>query len=118
MAKIAVVVLADIETHAEMGRIANALELAKEAKEAGDEVRVVFDGAGTRWVPELADSEHPLNKPYAAIRDVVSEACAFCAAAFEVKEQVQQAGIPLLSEYEGHPSLRGAIADGFSVITF
>ena len=119
MAKIAVVVLADIESHADMGRVTNALELAKEAKEAGDEVRVVFDGAGTRWIPELTNPEHLLlNKLYEATRDVVSGACAFCAAAFEVKEQVQQAGVPLLSEYEGHPSLRGAIADGFSVVTF
>ena len=46
MEKIAVIILADIETHGDMGRVANALELAKEAKELGDDVRIIFDGAG------------------------------------------------------------------------
>lgn len=45
-------------------------------------------------------------------------ACEFCANAFEVKEDVQDADISFLSEYEGHPSLRSRIADGFQVITF
>lgn len=37
MAKISVVVLADTETHGELARVLNALELVKEAAEAGDE---------------------------------------------------------------------------------
>jgi len=55
---------------------------------------------------------------FAAIRDVVTGACAFCAGAFGVKEAIQESGIPLLSEYEGHPSLRKLIADGYQVVTF
>ncbi len=118
MTKIAVVVLADTETHADLGRIANALELAKEAKESGDEVQLIFDGGGTRWVPALEDSGHLLHKLYSSVRDVVAGACAYCAAAFEVKQQVQEAGVKLISDYEGHPSLRGLIVDGYSVVTF
>ena len=118
MAKIAVVVLADAETHADMGRLANALETAKEAKESGDSVQVIFDGAGTRWIPALENGEHPLHALYNGIRDVIAGACSFCAAAFEVKEQVEKSGVPLLSDYEGHPSLRGLVVDGYSVITF
>ena len=118
MAKIAVVVLADAESHADMGRLANALETAKEAKEAGDSVQIIFDGAGTRWIPALENSEHRLHSLYRAIRDVISGACAFCAAAFEVKDEVKQSGIPLLSDYEGHPSLRTLVVEGYSVITF
>ena len=118
MAKIAVVVLADADSHAYIGRLANSLETAKEAKEAGDSVKVIFDGAGTRWVPVLENTEHPLHSLYKATRDVISGACAFCSAAFEVKDQVKQAGIPLLSDYEGHPSLRNLVTEGYSVITF
>lgn len=118
MAKIAVVVLADVESHADMGRVANALELAKEAKESGDTVELIFDGAGTRWIPQLADSQHMMHGQYAAVKDVIAGACAFCATAFEVKEEVEKAGITLLGEYEGHPSLRRLISEGFSVVTF
>ncbi len=114
---IAVVILADNETHADMGRLANALELAKEARENDDEIRVVFDGAGTRWVPALARDDHPLHKLYDAISDA-SVACAFCSAAFEVKDQIQATGIKLVGEYEGHPSIRKLLIDGFKVVTF
>ncbi len=48
MAKVGIIVLADRETHADMGRVANALETVKEFQEAGDAVTLLFDGAGTR----------------------------------------------------------------------
>ena len=118
MAKIAVVVLADIETHADMGRMTNALATVKEAKEQGDEVRLIFDGAGTRWIPELTGKQSKLAPLYQAVSDKVSGACAFCAAAFGVKDAIKAGGVALISEYEGHPSLRSLIADGFSVVTF
>ncbi len=41
-------VLADTETHADRARGANALTTAHEFKEAGDEVDLIFTGAGTR----------------------------------------------------------------------
>lgn len=74
MAKAAIVVLADTESHENLGRIANALTSAKEFKEAGDEVTIVFDGAGTRWVPELSDPDHRLNKTFESVKDVVEGA--------------------------------------------
>ena len=118
MAKISVLVLADTETHADMGRIANALELVKEAKEAGDEVELVFDGAGVKWAPALADPEHRLHGVYETVRDRVAGACEYCAGAFEVRDEVREAGVPFLSEFEGHPSLRSRVADGFEVVSF
>lgn len=38
--------------------------------------------------------------------------------AFDVKEDVRNADVRLLSEFEGHPSLRQRIADGYHVVTF
>jgi hypothetical protein len=58
MAKVGVVVLADTETAGDLGRVVNALITAREAKEAGDDVTVIFDGAGTKWVGELSNPEH------------------------------------------------------------
>lgn len=118
MAKISVVVLSDTETHADLGRMLNALELVKEAAAAGDQTELVFDGAGVKWVPALSDPDHDLNSVFEEVRGFVAGACEFCANAFEVKEDVQDADISFLSEYEGHPSLRSRIADGFQVITF
>jgi len=41
--KAAVLVLADTETHEDRGRTRNALETAKEFKDAGDDVKLIFD---------------------------------------------------------------------------
>lgn len=118
MAKIGIVVLADTETHEALGRVVNALETAKEASEHNDEVRIIFDGAGTRWIPELAKKSHKAHPLYAAVKDKITGACDFCSTAFGVKEAVLKTGIALLNEYDRHPSLRRLVADGFQVITF
>ncbi len=58
MAKALVVILVGSEGHENVGRLVNGLETAKEfAEHDGDEVELVFDGAGTersnssRWAP-------------------------------------------------------------------
>ena len=118
MNKAGIVVLAASESHADMGRIANALEAAKEMKESGDEVKLIFDGAGTEWVGKLADPNNMLNPLYKAIEDKIEGACAFCAESFGVKGEVQNAGVTLLEEYDRHPSIRKLVNDGYQVITF
>jgi hypothetical protein len=69
MSKIAVMLLADTDTHEAMGRMANALTLAHEGKAADDDVRLVLDGAGTKWVAELANSEHKYHGLFEEVRD-------------------------------------------------
>jgi hypothetical protein len=118
MAKISVVLLADTETHGDLGRLANALSLVKEAQVNGDEVELVFDGAATGWIPKLSQREHKLHGQFEAIRDRIAGACEFCSGAFGVKEEVRSSGVPFLSEFEGHPSLRTRIANGYHVVTF
>jgi len=118
MAKIAIVVLADTETPEALGRVVNALETAKEASEHNDDVRIIFDGAGTRWIPELAKKSHKAHPLYVAVKDKITGACDFCSAAFGVKQQVIDLGVTLLNEYDSHPGLRKLVAEGFQVITF
>jgi hypothetical protein len=118
MAKAAIVVLADTETSGELGRVVNALTTAKELKQEGDEMAVVFDGAGTKWVPVLSDPEHRYHELMESVRDRISGACAYCANAYGVQEGVEQSGIELLDEFDQHPSLRGYLAHGFQVVTF
>ena len=118
MAKVAIVVLAGTETHEGLGRVVNALEAVKEFKEARDDVKLIFDGAGAAWVPELAKQDHKAQGLFAAVRDRVSAVCSYCACAFGVKGEVQACDVQLLGEYEGHPSFRNLVAAGNQVITF
>ncbi len=69
MIKIAVLVLADSETHADMGRMSNALQIAKEFKNGGDEARLKLDGAGTTWAGKLVDKKHPLHPAYVSVKE-------------------------------------------------
>jgi hypothetical protein len=118
MTKAAIVVLADTATPGELGRVVNALTTAKEFKEAGDDVALVFDGAGTRWIPELSGSDHKYSGLFAEVRDKVAGACEYCSNAYGVRDAVESAGVELLGEYEQHPSLHGYASAGYQVITF
>jgi hypothetical protein len=116
--KVAIVILADTETGEDSARMANALTTAYEFKEAEEEVTLVFTGAGTKWVGELSDPNHRLNRAFRLVRDEVAGACKACATSFGVREKVQACGVPLLAEYRGHQSLRRLISEGYQVVTF
>ena len=118
MEKVAVLVLAGKETRADEARIANALTTVNEFKEAGDEVTLIFSGAGTRWIGELSGSDHALSNAYDMVKDKVEGACSDCAASFGVEEEVQASGVPLMEEYRGHPSLKRLMSEGYKIITF
>ena len=118
MPRIAVVLLAGTGTPTDMGRMANALETAAEAAEAGDELRLILDGAGTTWIPALADAEHKYHDLYQEIKPHITGACEYCANAYGVKQAVLREEVPLLDEHRGHPSLRTLVAEGFAVLTF
>jgi hypothetical protein len=115
MARAASIVFADTDTPEGLGRVVNALTTAKEFTEGGDEV---FDGAGTKWVAELSREDHKYHGLFEDVRDVVGGACSYCASAYGVKEQVEQAEVKLLEEYEGHPSVRTLVNEGYAVVTF
>lgn len=78
----------DTDTHEAMGRMANALTSAKEFIEEGDGAVVIFDGAGTKSVPELES------------------------------EEIESSSVPLLGENRNHPSLHAYASVGYQVITF
>lgn len=118
MNPVAILVLADTQTHGDLGRVVNAMMIARELKEAGDEVQIIFDGAGTQWLGKLSDPENKSHPLFEQVRDVVSGACGYCARAFEAEEGVFRADVKVLEEYHDHPSIRGLLASGHQVITF
>lgn len=118
MNKAAIVVLADTETHGDLGRVVNAMMTAKEFADAGDEVQLIFDGAGTQWPGVLADPDHKSHRLFEQVHGAISGACAFCSRAFDAEEGVRRAEVPLLDEYKGHPSMRRLVEEGREVFTF
>ena len=118
MAKVAIVILSDTGTHADSARVANALTTAYEFKEAQEEIMLIFTGAGTKWVAELSDPDHRLNRAFGLVKDKVAGACKACATSFGAREAVQASGVALLTDYRGHQSLRKVINEGYQVVTF
>ncbi len=118
MSKIAIVIFSDTITVEALGKISNAFMLASEAIEAGDELKIIFEGAATKWIGELEKEDHKLHGLYSGLKSSITGVCAYCAQAFGVKNEVEKSGLPLLSEYKKHPSLRSLFAEGYQVITF
>jgi len=107
-----------MDSHADNGRVFNALEAAKEFAETdGDEVELIFDGAATQWIPELEDEDHDYHELYQAVRDDAA-ACDYCAGAFGVDDAVNDSGVVRLDDYDGHPSIRSLVDDDYEIITF
>ncbi len=118
MPKAAIVVLSDMETHQDLGRVLNALQVVKEFKEAGDEIELIFDGGGVVSAVTIADPDHDLHGLYTQVEDKITGICRYCARAFEVYDQAEELGLSFLAEYNQHPSLRRLVAEGYEVITF
>ncbi len=118
MIKIAIVILSEMETHQDLGRVVNALQTAREFKEAGDEVQIIFDGGGTVTAVTLAHPEDKRHQLYAHVEEKVAGLCRYCAKAFHVYDKAEELNLPFLSEYHQHPSLRARVADGYQIITF
>lgn len=116
--KLAVILLADTQSHGDLGRVLNALMTVREAAESGDDVRLIFDGAGTGWVGMLAAPDHPLHRLYRSTGSSITGACTYCAQVFGHTEAIEAARVPLLDEYKQHSSLRSLVHDGFEIITF
>lgn len=123
--KTAVVILSDPQpkTDESLGRLLNALAFAYESRAAGDEVEIVFKGAGTRWPGELAKLDHPANERYQSVRELVKGASLGCATKYGAKDAAAAAGVALLADaaLPGTPGIAGLrhyYADNWNVTVF
>lgn len=98
-----------------MARAVHALLYATELKEAGYEVALVFDGAGTEWAKALLDPENKLRPAYEKLEKlgVTQIICDFCSRVFHVQEDLEKGKVPLVAEFVGHPSLVKWIKQGY-----
>lgn len=121
----AIVVLSDPRNGADeaLGRVFNALAAAYDFKANGEDVTMLFQGAGTRWVAELAKADHPAHELFEAVKDVVAGVSCGCADVFGAADDATQAGWSLIKDNpvpgtSGLPSLRNLLAGGRTVLTF
>lgn len=80
-----------------LGRLFNALFLTLELKEKKQDVTLVFQGAGTRWIAEASKPDHPTHALYAAVKDKVL-VCGGCADVFGATAQAESAGARLVRD--------------------
>jgi hypothetical protein len=122
--KLAIVVTSDPTRGEEaLGRAFNALALASEADARGDEVNVVFAGAGTRWPAELSKLGHPAQPLYDSVRALVKGASCGCAEVFGAKSGVEACGLKTLADNpipgtSGLASIRGYLVAGWQTLVF
>ena len=123
--KAAIIVLSDPKSGSEeaLGRMFNALAAAYDFKQRGDDVTVLFHGAGTRWIGEVGNPEHPAHALFEQVKDRVAGASCGCADVFGATKDVEKSGFDLIKDNpvpgtSGLPSLRKLVADGYTVLTF
>ena len=123
--KAAIVIFSDPESGSEeaLGRVFNALAAAYDYKQNGEDVTILFQGTGTRWLAELTKPDHPASQLFEAVKDKVAGASCGCAEVFGSTEDVKKSGFDLIKDNpvpgtSGLPSLRKLAGDGYTVLTF
>ncbi len=90
MAKIAIIVLEGTELKESVAKIRHAMIYSKEIKVSGNEIILIFDGNGTKWLDIISNETSEfdfLNKLFKEIKSmgIVYKACNFCSTRKEVK---------------------------------
>ena len=106
-----------------LGRVFNALAAAYDLDQAGHAVRLLFQGAGTRWPELLTSPTHPAHDLYEAVRHIVAGASRACADLFGATQGVEHSGLELITDNPvpgtpGLASVRVLIEDGYSIVSF
>lgn len=125
MSKSAIVVFSDpsSESAEALGRLFNALFVTYELKEKGQEVALIFQGAGTRWAAELSQPDHPAAALYDSVKDKLVGVCGGCADVFGATAGVEASGLPLVRNAaipgtSGILDLSRYLDEGYRLLTF
>lgn len=119
--KTALVILSDAHagTDDANGKVFNALAAAYDFKQAGEEVTILFQGAGTRWPEALKKADNPFHALFTAVEDKVQGVSCGCVDAFGANpsgyDLVTDNAVPGTT---GLPSFVKLQKDGYQVITF
>lgn len=94
----------------------NALDMT----EKGTKAIIVFEGAAVKLVPELEKPDAPFGNLYFKAKEagLIAGACKACSAKMGVLDAVVEAGLHLLDDMSGHPSMAAYMDKGYTVLTF
>lgn len=125
MSDTAIIVFSDPKSGSDeaLGRLFNALFLTHELKEKGENVELVFQGAGARWAGEIVKSDHPAHALFKSVEDKVAGVCGGCADVFGAKEEAEASGLKLVREKDipgttGVLDLSRYVSNGTRLVTF
>jgi hypothetical protein len=116
MHKVALVIYSKLEG-AGNSAIYRNLMFAQELQRAGDDVTIVFDGAGSVAAADLAQPGHKMHALFNDVRHLVRGVCHYCAKSYGVLDATLHAGLPLLGDDRGHASLRALLVEGRQIVT-
>jgi hypothetical protein len=122
--KTAVIVMSDPKGGEEaLGRVFNALAAAYDFKAQKQEVQILFQGAGTRWIGVLAQPQHAAHALYEAVADKVAGVSLACATVFGALADVEKSGVDLIRDnpVPGTPGLASVArlaSEGYTVLVF
>jgi hypothetical protein len=101
-----------------LGRIVNALMGAYEMMESGQEVKIIFDGAGTQAAAASSAADHKYHDLFRLVQNKVSGICSYCANAYGVAPKIEQANLPSADDFKGHPSFKSLLEEQYQILTF
>lgn len=123
--KVTIAIFSDPKTGSEeaLGRVFNGLAAAYDFKQAGDDVSVVFQGTGARWIGELNKKDHPAHELFEAVKDRVAGVSCGCADVFGGAEDAEKSGFDLIKNNpipgtSGLSSFRKVLSEGSTILTF
>lgn len=117
MHKLALVIYSRLEGSG-TSAVYRGLMFADELRRGGDDVVVVFDGAGSTALAAMLAPEHKLHATWLKAAPALRGVCHACARSYGVFEALQAAGVPMLADDKGHASLRALLNEGRQIITF
>ena len=94
----------------------NALDM----ENRGYDVKVIIEGSATKTVNLLNEPQTQFNNLYKKVieKDLIDCVCKACAVKMGALQGVEEQGLPLCAEMNGHPSMAKYIEQGYIIITF
>jgi len=125
MNKTAIIILSDPKNGGEeaLGRLFNGFAAAYDLKQSGEQVSILFQGTGTRWIAEIVKDDHPLNGLYKLVKENILGVSSGCADFFGGAEDATSNGYELLTENlipgtSGLPSIGKLLKSDTTILTF
>jgi len=117
MHKVAIVIYSNLKGSGKSA-VYRAMMFADELIRSGDDVTIVFDGAGSEALAEMMRPDNDLNRVWKKAAPALRGVCSYCAKAYEVKDELDAASVPMLVDDKGHASLRALLDEGRQIVTF